>query len=63
MSNKFVPQLQGKSRNIVFGVIGFALAIPLWYFFFSQRDVVMLVIAFILSLMGVFFLYRAFDGE
>jgi hypothetical protein len=63
MSNNVIPQLQGKARNIVFAIVAFCVAIPLWYFFFTMRDMLSMIIAFILSLMGIFFLYRAFDGE
>jgi hypothetical protein len=63
MSNKILPQLEGKSRNIVFGVLAILIAGPLWYFFFTQRDMASMIIALILSLMGIFFFYRAFGGE
>jgi hypothetical protein len=63
MSNQILPQLQGKTRNIVFGVIALVVAAPLWYFFFSLRDLVSLILALVLSLTGVFMLYRAFGAE
>jgi hypothetical protein len=63
MSNSILPQLQGKTRNIVFGVLALVVAAPLWILFFLQRDMFSMIVALVLSLMGLLFLYRAFGGD